>query len=52
MEHTYILTDAAEWQGLQITQQPDGNYALLSGKTAVTTPNGQIIAHRNYELLA
>lgn len=52
MEHTQILTDAAEWQALHITQQADGCYVLTQGKTAVTTPNGRIVAHRNYELIA
>lgn len=52
MEHTQILTNVAEWQALHITQQADGNYVLMNGKTAVTTPNGRIVAHRNYELIA
>ncbi|NBU63732.1 MAG: hypothetical protein EBS29_04410 [Chloroflexia bacterium] len=52
MAPTQILTNESEWQGLQITQQPDGNYVLLNGNTVVTTPNGRIIAHHNYELIA
>jgi hypothetical protein len=52
MKHTQILTTDAEWQALKITQQADGRYVLMSGKTAVTTPNGQIIAHPHYELIA
>jgi hypothetical protein len=52
MEHTQILMKASEWQALQIRQQADSSYALVCGETAVTTPNGHIVAHENYELIA
>lgn len=47
-----ILTNEAEWQALQIRQQADGSYVLMCGETAVTTPNGQIVAHENYAVIA
>ncbi len=52
MEHTQILMKTSEWQALQIRQQADSSYALVCGETAVTTPNGHIVAHENYELIA
>ncbi len=52
MAHTKIFSNESEWQAVHITQQADGNYVLMNGKTAVTTPSGVIVAHRNYELIA
>lgn len=52
MKNAQILASESEWQALQITQRADGMYGLASGKTAITTPGGRIIAHHNYELIA